>query len=104
MATADQVTEVRLNTNEPDSTFYTDEAIGLLIDATSVNLASAKIWEQKAARYADETDVTEAGASRAGSKLYDHAAKEAARYNAADDIGKEPDKLRAKVHVIARSE
>lgn len=105
MATEDQVTEVRENTNETTSATWTDAEIVVLVDALgSVNLASAAIWKKKAARYADLVNTTEAGARRDLSDLYDRAVKEAARWQAEEDaLTPEPDSGRAKVHVINRT-
>jgi len=82
MADASQIAEVRANTNvtETDSVF-TGTVIGLLIDAGSVNSASAIIWRRKAAVYAELVDVTEAGASHAFSDLQDKALKMAAQFD-----------------------
>ena len=46
MATADQISEVRNNVNDNESPpTYSDPVIGDLIDASSVNCASATIWK-----------------------------------------------------------
>lgn len=106
MATEDQVTEVRENTNEPTSATWTDAEIVVLVDAFdgSVNLASAAIWKKKAARYADLVNTTEAGARRDLSDLYDRAVKQAAFWQGEEDaLTPEPDSGRAKVHVINRT-
>lgn len=107
MATADQVAEVRGNTNEPTSEDFTDSEIGAMVDTlASVNLASAAIWGQKAARYADLVNTTEAGARRDLSDLYDKAVKEEARWRAAEEqtLPEADIKGRAVVHVINRTQ
>lgn len=107
MATAGEIAEVRENTNEPDSTDFTDERLGDFVDALgSVNLASAKVWDKKAAAYADLVNVSEAGARRDMAVLYDHAVKQAAFWRAkhTETLPETDTKPRAKVHVIARTE
>jgi len=106
MATAGEITEVRENTNEPTSVDFTDERIGDFVDdLASVNLASAKVWEKKAAAYADLANVTEAGARREMEALYDHAIKQAAYWKSkhGDTLPEADVKGRAKVHIIART-
>lgn len=74
MASASDIAEVRRNTDEPDDTNgYTDVIIGGYVDAASVAGASAKIWEEKSAKYVSLVDVTEAGASHKFSDLTKHA-------------------------------
>jgi len=73
MATAAEVAQVRLNTNEATEDTYTDEAIEELIDAGGVEYASATIWEHKASMYVTSVDVTEAGASHKFSDLFKNA-------------------------------
>src|SRR5215510_11960890 len=108
MATADQITQVRLNTNEPDSTTFTDLYISGLVDAFGdpggVNLASGAIWRQKAATYSELVDVSEAGASRKMSDLFANALKMADFYDGAgaDEVAAASGSGRAKVHVIER--
>lgn len=69
MASAGDIAEVRLNTDEPSDETWTDEVIGGYIDTLGVAGASSKIWGQKAGRYASLVDTTEAGASHAFSDL-----------------------------------
>lgn len=108
MATAGEIADVRLNTDEPTPAIYTDVAIGALVDVTSVALASGAIWAQKAAAYAKLVDVSEAGASRKQSDLFDHAMKMAAHWNAlgskeAEDADS-PGIGHSRVHTIVRAE
>lgn len=102
MAAPSEIMAVRENTNEHTSEPWTDEDIGGLISSTgSVDLASAVIWRKKAAKYADQVDTSEAGASRKLSDLYDRAIKQAQAFENAggeDDGSMGP----AKVHVIQR--
>ena len=53
MATADQLTEVRNNTNT-DSTDYSDIVVNGLIDASSADCASATIWKWETAKLGKE--------------------------------------------------
>lgn len=74
MADASDIAEVRRATNEPnDTNGYTDVLIGAYIDASDVAGAAAKIWSEKAAKYAELVNTSEAGASHAFSDLHKHA-------------------------------
>jgi hypothetical protein len=103
MATAEDIAQVRTNTNEPTAAVWTDSEIGVLLDAGTVNSASAAIWRAKAAVYAEAFDRTEAGASI---KLDSAWKKMMSMYELyqglADDENGLDNKLPAKVHGIVR--
>ena len=81
MASEADIDAVRDNTNEPkDTSEFTDEEIGALIDEYGVDVASATIWQRKAATYADLVDVTEAGATHKFSDLHKSALEFSAFY------------------------
>ena len=82
MAVAGDIATVRLNINEPDGTTFTDAYIGELIDGSDVAGASAQLWRQKAAIFADLVTTSEAGASHSFSDLQKHALEMAAEYDA----------------------
>jgi len=73
MATPEQIQLVRRNTSELNDDVYSDEEISDMIDAGSMEEASASIWEEKAARYSTAADVTEAGATHKFSDLFKNA-------------------------------
>jgi hypothetical protein len=60
MATPEQILFVRRNIGVTD---LTDEQIGAYVDAYGTNCAIGSIWLEKASRYADMVDTSEAGAS-----------------------------------------
>lgn len=99
MATAAEISVVRLGTNEPEDTNgFTDDVISTLIDEGDTDSATASIWRRKAAKYAELVDTTEAGASHKFSDLHKNALAMAAQYDTA-----EVESARAKVHKIVRS-
>lgn len=103
MATAADVTEVRLNTNEETDETFSDDYISALVDAGSVASASAVIWTRKAGAFAELVNVSEAGASRSLSDLHKNALTMAAKYGAMDtDTGAVSGIGRAKTHAIVR--
>lgn len=69
MASPGDIQQVRINTNEFGSDPYPDQLISDKIDALGVAGASASMWEEKAGKYADLADVSEAGASHKFSDL-----------------------------------
>lgn len=73
MASAGDILDVRRNTYELTTDNYSDENLSDLIDAKGVAGASAEVWGEKAAKYADLVDVTEAGASHKFSDLHKNA-------------------------------
>lgn len=106
MASAGDIATVRQDINELDDTVFSDESIGLLIDANGVTGATAALWRRKAAIYADQVNTSEAGASRALSDLNKHALAMAASWDAlktAEVTEAAGGKARAKVHKVVRS-
>lgn len=104
MATAAEVARVRLNTNEADDTLHDDTAFGELIEEHGVAGASAVVWLDKAAVYADLVNTSEAGASHSYSRLHEQALKMAAEWRKvateeSDEAGQE---YRPRVHLIER--
>lgn len=86
MATAEDISYVRLATNlEDDDPFYTSIYLGGLVDENGRDGASAVVWRQKAAKYAELVDVTEAGASHKFSELHKNALAMAAHYDAIEE-------------------
>lgn len=73
MADTGDIVAVRENTATVGDANYTDEEIGALIDAYGIDVASATIWERKAATYADLVNVSEAGSSHSFSDLHKNA-------------------------------
>lgn len=58
-------------------TMFTDDQVTAIIDAAAdINSAAAEGWRQKAARYADMVDVSEAGESLDLSDLHEKALKQ----------------------------
>lgn len=83
MATAEDINYVRLSTNVSDTDpVYTSIYIGGLVDEHGRDGASAVVWRQKAATYAELVDVTEAGASHKFSELHKNALAMAAEFEA----------------------
>lgn len=84
VATADQVAQVRLNTDEPtDAAPYTNAVLGAWVDELGVDGASARIWQQKAASYAKLVNTSEGDARRDLSDLFDHASGMVSTFGAA---------------------
>lgn len=106
MATPEDVEQVRRNTNvnEDDAT-HTFEIIGQYVDALGVSGATAKVWIEKAAGYADLVDVSEAGASEKLGQLKAQAMDMATYWGkvASDETGTTEVKNRAKTHSMTRS-
>lgn len=75
MATADQISTVRLLVAEPTETTYSDVALGARIDAAEGNLdlVARDVWVEKAAALAEVPDISEAGSSRSMGRLHDNA-------------------------------
>lgn len=83
MADASDILEVRRNTAETEAeSTYTDEVIGGYVDDLGVAGASAKVWEEKAAEYAELVNVSEAGSSHSFSDLHKHAVTSASYWSA----------------------
>jgi hypothetical protein len=75
MADAFEILQVRRNTNELEGSSYTDEQVGDLIDSYGVDGASALIWREKAAGYADLVNTSEGGTRHDFSDLHKNALK-----------------------------
>jgi predicted acetyltransferase len=83
MATADQITEVRVYISEDDdSEEWPDDTVAEFIDRQSGGTlaAASKIWSAKAGKYAAMVNVAESGSSRSLGTLIDNALKMAADY------------------------
>lgn len=84
MASNDDYLRLRRMTGETqDKKSYSDADLQLLLDqyASDFNAVAAHIWREKAAAYADQTDISEAGSSRKDSVLYDRAMAQAAHFD-----------------------
>lgn len=105
MATAEELLEVRKNTNEPNEDTFEDATLMAYIDTLGgVDAASAKVWELKASAYADLVDVSEAGASRKMSDLNKNALAMQKLYSdKAGAVVEEDVRPRAKTHQIVRN-
>lgn len=73
MASASDIAEVRLNTDEPTTANYDDAFVGSLVDTHGVAGAIARIWDAKAASMQKMVDVAEAGASHSMSQAFKQA-------------------------------
>lgn len=80
MASADNIAQVRLNVDEESQDTFSDDYISALVDAGSVDSASATIWEAKAAAWSDLADVNEGGSSLKMSGLHKNALAMARRF------------------------
>lgn len=81
MATAAEIAEVRVNTQElNEAPPYTNEFIGDLIDAYGVTEAEHKIWISKRNTVANLVDISEGGSSRKNSQLFESYSKIVAGY------------------------
>lgn len=81
MASTSDIDQVRVNTNELNEDNFTYAQLDAWVDAFGVTGASAKVWEAKAAKYADLVDVSEAGAQERLSQLHDHAIAQLGYWN-----------------------
>lgn len=105
-ATPGDIAEVRRATDEPTQQEYSDDLIGIYVDAYGVSGANAKIWREKAASYAADVDTTEAGASHKFSDLHKNALAMAKHWEAvaASETEEEvPTSGRLKIKKIERS-
>jgi hypothetical protein len=86
MASSDNIAALRLLTDEPSTTPYSDAVLSARIDAAGgdVRAVAADIWREKAAGYATLVDISEAGSSRKNSQLYSNALSMAASFDAPD--------------------
>jgi hypothetical protein len=74
VATAEQITELRGLINEPTQDPYTDEVLGLRIDAEpELRILAATLWREKAARFAGLVDIKEGNSDRKLSQLHKQA-------------------------------
>lgn len=74
MADSSDVEQVRRNANiDPDDTKWTFAVISAYVDLVGVAGATARLWDEKAASYADLVDISEAGAQERLGQLHDHA-------------------------------
>jgi len=75
MATAEEISAVRANVNEPTEDHYSDDQLSAIIDSYDGDLdsASAAIWRMKAGRYADLADVQEGSSRRSLGDLHEQA-------------------------------
>lgn len=97
MASAGDILQVRRNTNEPDTSgTYSDSVLSNMIDELGLEGASAAIWSEKAATYAELVDTTEAGASHKFSNLHQNALRMAAYWHNQDLILLGPERTRVK--------
>lgn len=105
MATEAEINRVRRSTNV-DEEDYSDSDISGIIDALegNLNLASAQIWEEKAAKYSELVDTSESGSSRKQSSLFENAVKMVEYYTNKADEEEESDDLagRARTRLIVR--
>lgn len=73
MASAADIAILRTMINQPQNAEpWTDETLGLIIDASSsLDDAAAKVWEGKAASVAHLVDISEGGSSRKMGDLHE---------------------------------
>lgn len=82
MATEDQIISLRLLISEDAEDVYTDEVLSVRIDtAASLEAVAAEIWTEKAAAYAEVTDISEGGSTRKGGDLQNKALQMAALFS-----------------------
>lgn len=75
MAEATTIAELRRLINEPTADPYTDEVLGLRLDAHTgtLNQLAAILWREKAAKYAGLIDIKEGNSDRKLSQLHKQA-------------------------------
>jgi hypothetical protein len=106
MATADELAEVRRNTDEPTEDRYPHPTLLGLIDSVGILRTSAVVWRWKAAEYAKMVDVSEAGSSQKLSDLYNNAIGMAKQFDSladASETSSTSTRGRAQVYVIDRA-
>lgn len=102
MATAAEIAEVRVNTQEPNNVPpYTDDFIGDLIDAYGVTETEHKIWISKRNTVANLVDISEGGSSRKNSQLFEAYSKIVAGYE--DDGGSSGTRRAPRTRAIERA-
>jgi len=73
MATAQQIAEVRANTNQLENVEpYTDTFIAGLIDAYGISDAERRVWVSKRNTAADLVSISEGGSSRQMQQVFEH--------------------------------
>lgn len=82
MASASDIAIVRRNVNESTDVTFDDAYLSGLIDTHGVAGASAIIWREKAARFAELVNTSEAGASHSYSDLHKAALTMSKTYDA----------------------
>lgn len=102
MASISDIAEVRLNVDEATEDNWSDVVLGEYVDALGVAGATAKVWNQKAAKYATLVDTTEAGASHAFSDLHKNALAMAKAWQARVDVVVTAETGRPKIKKIVR--
>lgn len=81
MATADEIANLRLLIAEDTEDRYTDDALGVRIDAAaSLDRVAYDIWTEKAAYYTALVDKSEGGSSRSNGALQEKALKMVAMF------------------------
>lgn len=89
MATNDDYLRLRRMTGEVGSKTYTETDLDefLTLAGDDINLAASAIWREKASRYADMVNMSEAGSSRSNSDLFAHAKQQEESFAAASSGG-----------------
>lgn len=105
MATSETVDDLRRMINQPDNEApFTTDVLNARIDQARGDLraVAAAIWTEKAATYAELTDVQEGSSRRALGDLYEQALKMAAQFGATTEDPAKPTFRRARVRQIVR--
>lgn len=86
MATQEEIDELRRKADlkSTDNVYGDDVVLGYLVDATSIDLVAANIWEQKAASLSNLVNTSESGSSRSMGDLYKNALQMAKFYTDKD--------------------
>jgi hypothetical protein len=104
VATPADVDQVRRNTNvDVSDTTHTAIVLGAYVDQFGISGATAKVWLEKAAKYADLCDISEAGASERLGQLKDQAMEMALDWTklaAAENAGGDANRVR--LHTLTR--
>lgn len=90
MADAADIASVRRATDEPSEQEYADTLLESMVDTYGVSGTVARIWNEKAGKFAAQVDVTEAGASHKFSDLSKNALAMAKRYQEMADAEATP--------------
>lgn len=72
---ATNVQRIRLLTDEPTTSTYSDQDIAdrLLAASSNLNVVARDIWQEKMAAAAKLVNISEGGSSRSASQIFDHA-------------------------------